>query len=305
MSSLIPIEPALLFKKNDPEDLRLGNFTNGNEPSTIAILGYPDDEGIQLNGGRMGASQGPDAIRKIFYKMTPALAAQEKIAIRDIGNINSKLSLSQKHQQAQEQVIDLLKHSQKVITLGGGHDYGFPDSYAFHLHYQNQTHVVLNFDAHLDVRPVVDGRLHSGTPFYRLLTSLKSKNLKFFEVGIQSHCNSQSHLKWAEERSEAIIPCHLSRLDWDKLKEKLKPFQGSPLMVSFDIDCLKSSEAPGCSQSWPSGLCLNEVQQFFQFLQSHFQWKQLGIYEVAPPLENDQLTSKAAGLLMHQFIFNT
>jgi formiminoglutamase len=46
---------------------------------------------------------------------------------------------------------------------------------------------------------------------------------------------------------------------------------------------------------------LKEVLKVFNWFTHHFDWKALGIYEVSPPLDFDNLTSKAAALLMHQF----
>ena len=34
---------------------------------SVAILGYASDEGVGRNQGRIGASKGPDAIRKVFF----------------------------------------------------------------------------------------------------------------------------------------------------------------------------------------------------------------------------------------------
>src|SRR5258707_417639 len=92
--------PSLFFSRHDPEDLRLGDLTKAiTHAHTIAelhqalppspgfvIAGYPDDDGIQLNGGRKGAKDGPDAIRKYFYRMTPAVSSKSRPALIDIGN---------------------------------------------------------------------------------------------------------------------------------------------------------------------------------------------------------------------------
>lgn len=306
MPVFVPCDPQLVFKKTDPSDPRLGNLSQQNaKTAAAAIVGYPDDEGIQLNGGRLGANQGPDAIRKVFYKMTLPLGQNSPVSLSDLGNLSVNLPLAQRHGEAQKNMSSALMSFQKVISLGGGHDYGFPDAMAFHEHYQNQTHVILNFDAHLDVRPVENEVYHSGTPFFRLLTNKKSEHLNFFEVGIQDHCNSQAHFEWAQGKSQGIHRARFSKIDWDQLRKQLAPFHGAPLFVSFDIDCLRSSEAPGCSQSWPTGLKLSECLQFFTELHSRFQWRSLGIYEVSPPLDHDNLTAKAASLLMFNFLFES
>ena len=54
-----------LFKISTVEELNIVD--------AFCILGYPDDEGIKLNGGRTGAALAPTAIRQFLYKMTPGL----------------------------------------------------------------------------------------------------------------------------------------------------------------------------------------------------------------------------------------
>jgi formiminoglutamase len=76
-------DPAIFFSKNDPQDIRLGDLAKAasfNSPinSDLSIWGYPDDEGIFLNGGRPGAHKAPEQIRKFFYKMTPHTDLQKK-----------------------------------------------------------------------------------------------------------------------------------------------------------------------------------------------------------------------------------
>ncbi len=56
------------------------------------------------------------------------------------------------------------------ISLGGGHDYGYGDGAGFiegHLIAGQRRPLILNFDAHLDVRPI-DRGFTSGTPFFRI-----------------------------------------------------------------------------------------------------------------------------------------
>lgn len=66
------------FTKDNPQDLRLGDFTKSLTEATglkgsVVVMGYPDDEGIQNNKGRAGAKDAPKCIRENFYKMTPHL----------------------------------------------------------------------------------------------------------------------------------------------------------------------------------------------------------------------------------------
>ena len=296
-----------MISKTSADDPRLNSFVTKNpDEAAVHIWGYPDDEGIQLNGGRIGAAQGPDQIRTCFYKMTPPLTSKKVPAIWDGGNIELSDELKTRHEKSQAQALQSYQNKKFVVTLGGGHDYGYPDAAAFVHAFKNSKKkpVVINFDAHLDVRPVDKG-LTSGTPFFRLLNE-SAKDLHFFEVGIQNHCNAKNHLAWAKKNKATIIEQEeiFQKSLYQCLLPKLSRFKGHPTFLSVDIDGFTSSEAPGCSQSWPVGFT---AQDFFKTLKVIFQKldvKGIGIYEVSPPLDVGNLTSRLAALIVYHSLQN-
>lgn len=83
--------------------------------------------------------------------------------------------------------------------------------------------------------------------------------------------------------------------------KKIKP--STPVFVSYDIDCLSSSEAGGCSQSWATGLTVQESLDFLTQIYKISDVRGLGIYEVSPPLDHDFKTSKTAALLAYHFLY--
>lgn len=312
MSPYKPTSEKLFFSKNDPDDIRLGNLVKSSLPEELAatdsfcLLGYPDDEGIRLNNGRPGAAAGPATIRQYLYKMTPP--ASFPFEFFDGGDLSTIPDLATRHQQAQTTIHALQSKRIRTITLGGGHDYGYPDASGFlkaNLNQQNRP-LVINFDAHLDVRPDKNG-FNSGTPFYRLLNEFAGK-FDFAEVGIQPQCNSLAHRDWAQSKEAAIFTLSdiLKNGGLNSLFQK-PPFshltKSTPVFISFDIDCLTSTEAPGCSQSWVTGLKTEEFLQFMSGLCKISDVRGLGIYEVSPPLDFNDQTSKTAALIAYHFLF--
>lgn len=310
MPAWLSTDPSLFFSKNDPQDLRLGDCARNYQgslsglTSDLLLWGYPDHEGIQLNGGRVGAGLAPEQIRKIFYKMTPHVLIRKKPQILDLGNINSALSLADRHNQGAA-LSELATESEiPWAGLGGGHDYGYADGAGFlraSLRKKLRP-VVINFDAHLDVRPTTNG-LNSGTPFHRLLSEFDGE-FDFFEVGLQPHCNSQVHWDWALSKGAHLVP--LSQIQEEGLlsylQNILQNFKHRPLWLSLDIDAIQSSEAPGCSQSWTTGLKTTEIFSLMSWLIDTFEWKAFSIYEVSPPLDSDNRTSKLAAQFLHHYL---
>ncbi|MGZ3805494.1 MAG: formimidoylglutamase [Pseudobdellovibrionaceae bacterium] len=311
-------DSKLFFTRNDPADPRLGEWVSAlalNHSTDLSsikspswtLLGYPDDEGILLNGGRGGAQAAPDFIRTYFYKMTPSLLKAQRQSLVDLGNLSTKFPLPERHECGKEIIKSALNLGHRTLSLGGGHDYGYADGAGFieHCLAQNERPLVINFDAHLDVRPPEKG-FHSGTPFHRLLTQYEGQ-FDFIEVGLQNQCNSLEHLHWAQKKGAQILL--LQDIREVGLKESLSallaPFQGRPCFLSVDIDAFSSTEAPGCSQSWTTGLHIQEFLPTLKLLQTELKLKSLAIYEVSPPLDPDHRTSKLAALILHHTLFHS
>lgn len=307
-----PIAKDLLFTKNDSKDIRLGELVKTLETKDISnslvVMGYPDDEGIHNNGGRVGASLAPDIIRKYLYKMTPHLL-HTPVELYDIGNLELT-NLENNHKNAEERVTDILLKKNRIITLGGGHDYGYPDGAGFLNAHQDSNFkpLVINLDAHLDVRPMKD-KITSGTPFYRLIE--KYKNLfSFLEIGIQPQCNSQDHYDWLLDNGGKILTYDQLMMSGESFLKQLLSFlepyilKKVPTFLSIDIDAFSSQYAPGASQSFATGFKPEDILALIDILNKRIDIKIMGIYEVSPALDIDDRTSKLAALLAHKFIYS-
>jgi formiminoglutamase len=199
------------------------------------------------------------------------------------------------------------------LALGGGHDYAYADGSAFlKVHRPNGRRrprpLVINIDAHLDVRPPTSG-LNSGTPFHRLLTAFD--DFEFVEIGAQPQACSTRHLEWAEERGvrvyfwETLNGQRLGPLA--ELRRALRALLSPrrPTFLSIDIDAFSSAYAPGCSQSFPTGFAPGDLLPILDFFADRLAIAAVGIYEVAPPLDHDQRTARLAALLAHRIVYRT
>lgn len=313
-----PIAKDLFFSKNDPQDPRLGEKSQSLELSQLKkqskpgealevyLLGYPDDEGIKLNGGRLGAAQAPDVIRRYLYRMTQPHSWEKSFKIFDLGNLQTNSPLPERHEQGSRSIESLTAANLNWLSFGGGHDYAYSDGAGFikATSGAKQKPLVINLDAHLDVRPSTQG-FNSGTAFHRLLTDFEGR-FELLELGLQSQCNSRFHWQWAQSKGATLIPfenCVQHGLS-AVLADSLDTSPQRPLYLSLDIDCLSSAFAPGCSQSWATGFHVNEILESIKYLIQNFDVKGLGIYEVSPPLDLDNTTSKTAALIAHHYIFS-
>jgi formiminoglutamase len=163
------------------------------EDANIVIIGFPYDEGTIINNGRSGAKRGPDVFRSFMKKCGTVFNPEynldiSKIKIFDHGNIDADLlSLTDAHNQLRLCVKLYLDLKKTVFVIGGSNDQSYPNVRAL-MDYcidNNDTIDVVNIDAHLDVRPLNNGLVHSGCPFFQMLTDpdfVKCKG-KFIEYG--------------------------------------------------------------------------------------------------------------------------
>jgi len=302
-----PIAQELLFSRNDSADPRRGeqvkviDSIESLSPGFV-VAGYPDDEGIKNNGGRVGAANAPDLIRKFLYKMVASPSS-----LYDIGNLLPKSPLPDRHEIARKTAARALTNHHRWIGLGGGHDYGYADGAGFldWAKTQKKKPILVNFDAHLDVRKP-GPTLNSGTPFYRL--SEMGVEFDFIQIGIQRQCNSEAHLKWSRDRNHLIITLedywtsHLSLSEYVIQQMGDLLVQSRPCFVSVDIDAFAWPYAIGASQSWPTGLEPKEFWPCYLLLLKRLDVRALGIYETSPPLDFDSGTSKLASLIADTFL---
>ena len=251
------LEKSILKVPKRDSDPRLAHLLNP-EGAQILIGGWPDDEGVSNNGGRPGASEGPNAILKSFLKMTPPAFSKKSLPEVNVlgSHLNGEMNLFERLESGKQITKSALSNGKTWIGLGGGHDYGYADGAGFLETFGDQNPLVINFDAHLDVRPFDKNKITSGTPFSRLLTDYSGK-FEFVEVGVQEYCNSKEHADWVLSKNGKIISLNDIRSSTSPvaaLEAVLSKNSSRPCYLSVDIDAFSSSFAMGCSQAWPTGL---------------------------------------------------
>ncbi|MEO0336036.1 MAG: formimidoylglutamase [Pseudomonadota bacterium] len=309
----LPKAPA--DKKGDP---RLRNWHSSESSDSSVLIGhYPDDEGVEHNGGRIGAREAPSKIMKYLLKMTPpAFSKADSFPnFHVVGSPKSDLPHFEKLEAGRQLAKAALSEDKKWIGIGGGHDYGYSDGAGFLDVYKGSekaTPLVINFDAHLDVRPFNKDAITSGTPFSRLLEM--DIEFDFLEIGVREFCNSAAHALWAQDKGAKILTLEALRDEANSTADRIDLISqtlstGShqpqrPCFLSVDIDAFTSDSAMGCSQSWPTGMTTAEFWPLMKWILKTFDVKTLGVYEVSPPLDQDDRTSKLAAEIIDQYLFH-
>lgn len=300
--------PDLFFTRNDRNDPRLGEVVKRDEAdypaSEIVILGCPQDEGVRRNNGRPGAELAPQAIREQFYKLTPFNIRKK---IFDLGDTRIGATLEETHDTHTAVVQQILRDGKRLIVLGGGNDISYPDGVAMAEVFGRENWIAINIDSHLDVR-IADQR-NSGTPYRQLLEEGHLPPSRFFEVGYQTHFCSPVYYEYIRQLGVQRISLELlrSRAESDiELKELIKNkfikhSEALSMFFGFDLDVVRSADAPGTSAPSPLGLRAGEFIQLVKYAASLANTKLIEFSEVNPKFDVDNSTARLVAIAMHRF----
>ena len=298
----------VFFSRNDKNDPRLGQIVAREEKAydaaDIVILGSPQDEGVRRNQGREGAALAPFAIRQQFYRLT---TFNVKRKIFDLGDIKIGSTLEATHDTHTAVVTQILRDGKRLIVLGGGNDISYPDGCAMAEVFGPEWWIGINIDSHLDVR-LAEER-NSGTPYRQLLDEGRLLPKYFYEVGFQTHLCSPVYYEYIRGLGVNRISLEVlrSRTEVDQeLKENIKQkFIGHSSSLNtffgFDLDAVRSADAPGTSAPSPLGLRASEFIQLVKYAASLANTKIIEFSEVNPKFDLDNRTAKLVAIGMHRF----
>jgi len=275
------------------------------EGISVALVGYVCDEGVKRNRGRIGADQGPKALRERLAKL-PIHFESKRVA--DVGDV---VCCDDDMESCQEMFSNLISGliKQKVfpIAIGGGHDisYGhFKGIWDVIKLTEKRKVGIINFDAHFDLRPV-EIKGNSGTPFNQIISELKNTNeqVDYFAIGIQRQSNTKELFEIAKrEQVDFAInyDCESSSTELEALKNKLLPFieKNDFLYITIDMDGFSSAYAPGVSAPSPLGFTPYFVFKMLQFLFDTKKVISIDIAELNPSLDRDNHTANLAAKLV-------
>ncbi len=294
-------------------DPRLGDLLTASlEDADVVLLGVPTDEGILRNGGRPGAAEAPGEIRAWLRKLTPFAGQQfrrqlDDIRVADIGDINGG-SLEALHNAAAQKARELIASGKIVIVLGGGHDVTYPLVRGFWEGLQAAEIGLINIDAHLDVREKKNGLHHSGSSFRLLIEEGIVSGRNFAEIGIQSFVTAKDHFDWVIQRGSRILTfedattAHLPNA-FEECEVAITHGEPDfPLYLSFDMDSVRASDAPGVSAPAPIGFLAEEAYELAVAAGLSNNVRMMDIVEVSPPHDVDGRTARLAARMIAGFL---
>jgi formiminoglutamase len=306
--------PEDVFRR--PDDPRLGEvveFWRGDpaalRPGRAVLVGFPQDEGVRRNHGRVGAAAAPHDVRHALYRLTPydgerAIDLTELPPL-DAGNVRIAGSLEDSQEALAAVVAGILAGGAVPVVVGGGHE----TAYGCYLGHAASGRPVgiINLDAHLDVRPYPAGHGHSGSPFRQALEhpDRPLPGPHYVCLGAQPHRVSREHLRYVQDRGGVVrwagqvcgaLAEHFTA-ECDRIATA-----GCQLHVSIDADVVNAGEVPGVSAPNALGLAGGEVAACAYLAGLSPPVSGLELVEINPRLDRDGQSVRWAAVVLWHFL---
>ena len=261
----------------------------------VGIVGVPYDGGVSY---RPGARFGPSKIRELSslgrgYHWSRNVNIIDKLKIADIGDCPTVPVSQEKTYEKMKAYFDhLLSLNKKFIAIGGDHSTTLPLLRAAKKKHGKLR--LIHFDAHLDTYPAAWGcEYHHGTFVRHAVEEDLIIPEKSIQIGIRGPLAGEDDLNFVKKHKINVTTVDDVRNSLNEFLGGLPNFGDDPTYISFDIDCLDPSVAPGTGTPVPGGLTTYETQRILRALKV----KNLvaaDIVEVSPPYDSSDITSLAA-----------
>ena len=277
----------------------------------VAFIGIPFDQGTL---GRPGSRFGPDAVRDAprAYSYSDPYGAQGKadgffdidagdellrgITMADCGNVpivpSEVVGNFERITRAVEQVVE---RGALPVAVGGDHAITFPVVRGLS---KFAPLNLVHFDAHLDYTHDVQDALYTHASPIR-----RCRELDFVghitSVGIRSA--RRIPYEEAVRDGSLIISGTQFREMGPRAVAAAIP-RGENLYITFDVDVLDPSQAPGTGTPETGGLYYQEARECLLALLEKSNLVAFDIVEVAPPYDSSELTVQVAAQLMQDIL---
>jgi formiminoglutamase len=268
-------------------DDRMAAFISRSDPAgcQVALLGLADDLGVRMNGGRVGAAEGPYAFRGALARYGTAVPSFGRLPrVFDAGDVAAGLTMAETHDGVTRVCRALLELDLIPVGIGGGHDL----TYAMVRGLAEITRRPLYgiyFDAHLDVRE----EQGSGMSFRRILEECRLERLHVF--GLDPFSNSAAHQAWFEANGGVVGGFGFDG-EWPD----------GDIFVSLDLDVIDQAYAPGVSAMNPSGWSPARAENWARAAGRNPNVRLFDIMELAPRYDEEGRTARLAARLFLAFL---
>ncbi len=268
----------------------------------VALLGVPMDLGVT---NRNGSRFGPRAVRTMErigpYNHVLDCAPTHELRVADIGDVpfRSRYRLEQSHEDIEAFVGKIAAQGVVPLSVGGDHSISHPILKALG---KDRPVGMIHIDAHCDTGGAFDGtKFHHGGPFRNAVLDGVLDPTRTIQIGIRG----PAEYLWEFSYDSGMTVIHgeeVPHMGIAAIIDKARQVVGDgPTYLSFDIDSLDPSVAPGTGTPEVGGLTTREVLELLRGLKGV---NLIGgdMVEVAPQYDATTNTAHAGAQVLFEIL---
>jgi arginase len=269
---------------------------------------------MDLGASRRGVDMGPSAVR--YARLHDSLAKLGIASIVDRGNLAVPIRESAESDEASAKFLNVItkvcddlaalveeavRKGSLPIVLGGDHSIAMGTLAGLTRAYGAPPGLVW-IDAHADINSPGSsstGNVH-GMPLYFALSKGWAKAEQSVQIGLRDVDLDEKRLL-REFGVKAYTMTDVDKLGMPRVMEEARAIAGAGgrrIHVSFDMDAIDPSEAPGTGTPVKGGLSYREAHLVMEMLHDSGQLGSIEMVEINPILDNrNQTAALAVGLI--------
>ena len=269
------------------------------------ICGVPWDGGTT---NRPGARHGPREVRNAsslirLYHPVSLKSPYDKFNIADIGDSPVNPADLQDSLSKIETYFNNIKASKTIpLSIGGDHLISLPILRALA---KNGPVGLFQFDSHSDTWDSYFGgyKYTHGTPFRRAIEENLIDPKKYVMVGIRGGLYDPNDMTWAKEQGITIITIdEYYKMGFTEVMKIAKDVLGDTASyLTFDIDGIDPTHAPGTGTPEVGGFNVREAQQIIRELNT-INFVGADVVEVSPPFDVNNMTSLVGATIAFEIL---
>jgi guanidinobutyrase len=269
------------------------------------FVGVPFDLGTS---NRSGARFGPRQIRAESvllrpYNMATRAAPFDSLQVADIGDVaTNAYNLLDSIELIAAAYDRIVATGCRPITLGGDHTIALPILRALHKRYGPVG--LVHVDAHADVNDTMFGeKIAHGTPFRRAVEEGLLDCRRVVQIGLRGTGYEADDFDWCRRQGFRVVQaedCWYRSLG-PLMREVAERVGSGPVYLSFDIDGLDPSVAPGTGTPEIGGLTITQALEIIRGLRG-VDLVAADLVEVAPPYDPQGTTALVAANLAYEML---
>jgi guanidinopropionase len=274
------------------------------EEVDIAILGIPFDSAVT---NRPGARHGPREMRNQSSLMrrvhhVTGISPYDQARVADCGDVPANpIDVMQTLELVARFYEGVRRAGAIPLSAGGDHLMTLPVLRGLS---SGAPVGLIQFDAHSDTYDSFFGsKYNHGTPFRRAIEEGLIDPKRFVQIGIRGAVSDAANYDFARACGVRIIFMEefVKRGPEDVMEEARAIAGDEPVYVTFDIDSLDPSFAPGTGTPEIGGFTSREAQQMVRSLVG-LNLTGADVVEVSPPLDPSGLTALTGATMMFELL---